>query len=234
MKKILIIGGNSSIGLSIIKKFVDKGDYVITTYNDKANRENLLGENIQSIHLDLENEKSIDKFTKQLYKITNKIDSAIFLSSILPGKKFTQYEDNDIDKVMAINFTGQVKLLHRLIKIFKKNSSLLMFSSISAEKGSYDPIYSASKGALSSFVKSIIPHLPKEVRINTIAPGLIEGSTMFKNMSGSLRTKHKSKITSNKFLNIEDLSQIVFDLCQDHWSHLNGACIDLNGGEHVR
>jgi hypothetical protein len=30
------------------------------------------------------------------------------------------------------------------------------------------------------------------------------------------------------------LSQIVFDLCQDHWSHLNGACIDLNGGEHVR
>ena len=233
MKKILIIGG-ANIGSAIIKKFIDKGDYVITTYNDKANKENLLGENIQPIHLDLENEKSIDKFTKQLYKITNKIDIAIFLSSILPGKKFTQYNDNDIDKVMAINFTGQIKLIHRLIKIFKKNSSLLMFSSISAEKGSYDPIYSASKGALSSFVKSIIPHLPKEVRINTIAPGLIEGSTMFKNMSSSLRTKHKVRLNLISSYNIEDLSQIVFDLCQDHWSHLNGACIDLNGGEHVR
>ena len=234
MKKILIIGGNSSIAPAIIKKFIDKGNYVITTYSDKCNKVNLSGENLKPIHLDLENDKSIDKFTKQLFGITNRIDVAIFLSSILPGKKFTKYSDIDIDKVMAVNFTGQIKLLHRLFKIFKKNSSILMFSSISGHKGSYDPIYSASKGALNSFVKSIIPHLPKGVRINNIAPGLIEGSTMFKNMSSSVRASHKVEIASNKFLNIEDLSQVVFDLCQDHWSHLNGACIDLNGGQHVR
>ena len=53
MKKILIIGGNSSIGPAIIKKFIDNGDYVITTYSDKSNKGNLSGENLKPMHLDL-------------------------------------------------------------------------------------------------------------------------------------------------------------------------------------
>jgi len=45
---------------------------------------------------------------------------------------------------------------------------------------------------------------------------------------------HKAQINSGKLLNEEDLAKIIFDLCQDHWNHLNGACIDLNGGQYVR
>jgi hypothetical protein len=43
-----------------------------------------------------------------------------------------------------------------------------------------------------------------------------------------------AQTNSGKLLNEEDLAKIIFDLCQDHWNHLNGACIDLNGGQYVR
>ena len=42
---------------------------------------------------------------------------------------------------------------------------------------------------------------------------------------------HRSQIPSENFRAERLVS--VFDLCQDHWSHLNGACIDLNGGQNV-
>jgi len=32
----------------------------------------------------------------------------------------------------------------------------------------------------------------------------------------------------------QDLAKIVFDLCQDHWVHMNEAWLDINGGQYVR
>ena len=45
---------------------------------------------------------------------------------------------------------------------------------------------------------------------------------------------HKKQIFSGNLLDKDDLAKIIFDLCQDHWGHLNGACIDLNGGQYLR
>ena len=57
---------------------------------------------------------------------------------------------------------------------------------------------------------------------------------MFRAMDVQRQEHHRSQIPSGKLLEPKDLARIVFDLCQDHWSHLNGACIDLNGGQNVR
>jgi 3-oxoacyl-[acyl-carrier protein] reductase len=114
------------------------------------------------------------------------------------------------------------------------SSRLLLFSSISAQRGSFDPIYSASKGALLSLVKSLAKSLPKGCRINSIAPGLIQSTTMFEEMTKERQDFHRENTPLKKLLHPQDLAKIVFDLCQDHWAHLNGACIDLNGGQNVR
>ena len=50
-----------------------------------------------------------------------------------------------------------------------------MFSSISGQKGTY----LSSKGAILSFVKSMVSQIPKGATINAIAPSLIENSSMY-------------------------------------------------------
>jgi NAD(P)-dependent dehydrogenase (short-subunit alcohol dehydrogenase family) len=79
-----------------------------------------------------------------------------------------------------------------------------------------------------------LPSLPTGATINAIAPGLVQDSAMFKNMTFDRQESHKKQVNSGKLLNQDDLAKIIYDLCEDHWSHLNGACIDLNGGQYVR
>ena len=232
MKNILIVGASSSIGNTIIKKFHSATTNIVATYNSKNCIES--GENIYPMFLDLTDDKSIKNFVVRLVKVFQHIDIGIFLPSIVLGKSLDEYGSNDIDIVMSVNFSGQAKILTQIQSKFIDGSQIIYFSSISAQKGSYDPIYAASKGAILSFVKSLASELPKGVRINAIAPGLIENSSMYNIMGKERQDFHRKQVPSNKLLQIEDLANVIYDLTKEHWSHLNGACIDLNGGRYVR
>lgn len=228
---VVIVGASSSIGFLISQKFSNSGLDVIGTYS--AGARNLKLVTSLELCLDLSNDKSIEKFAGDLKEFDKKIGVLIFLAGILPGKSLQDYESIEIDKVMSINFSGQAKVLSKITPLLSSEACILMFSSISARRGSFDPIYAASKGALLSFVKSMSSKLPSGVRINALAPGLIEGSSMHIEMDPEIQEMHKAQSHSKNLLSIEDLSEIVFDVCQSKWSHLNGACIDLNGGAYV-
>lgn len=229
---IVIIGATSSIGNVIISKFCSPSTRIIATYFSK---EDIGSEgNVYPVKLDLNKKQSIDNFIKTVKSILPHINTAIFLAAILPGNNLKEYNEADIEKVMAVNFIGQAKVIKGLLPLFDSDSQIIMVSSISAQKGSYDPIYAASKGAVLSFVKSLASSLSPRIRVNAIAPGLIKDSTMYENMDPDRREFHRMKTPNKRFLTMTDLAGIVFDLSGNHWAHLNGACIDINGGEYVR
>ena len=62
---------------------------------------------------------------------------------------------------MSINFSSQAIILKEIFSLIHSKSKIIMFSSISGQKGSFDPIYAASKGAILSFVKSMVSQIPK-------------------------------------------------------------------------
>ncbi len=231
MKTIIILGGSSSIGKAICNQFNTQDNKIISTYLDNSENN---PKNTESIYLNLNDNKSIINFSKKLASEKISIDILVSLAGILPGKNLLEYSFEEIDEVLSVNFSGQAKLIRNILPLLNNKSKLLLFSSISAQKGSYDPIYSASKGAILSFIKSVLPVIPEGSTINAIAPGLIQDSTMFKDMTKDRQEFHKKQIFSGNLLDKDDLAKIIFDLCQDHWGHLNGACIDLNGGQYLR
>lgn len=232
IQNVLIIGSSSVIAKEISLRFREESMRVIETYT--LNKPKILNEQSTALYLDLRSDESINTFVENLNKICTEIDVAIFLSGVLYGKSLDKYELSDIDEVMSVNFNGHAKLISKIVPFFTENSRLLLFSSISAQRGSFDPIYAASKGAVLSLVKSLATALPSGARINAIAPGLIQDSSMYKDMSQERQQHHRNQIPSGNLLASKDLAKIVFDLCQVHWAHLNGACIDLNGGQNVR
>lgn len=229
---IVVVGASSSIGGAITARFRSQAARIITTYASHAPAS--AEAQVDALHLDLREDASIDSFSQQLKVTLPRVDIAIFLAGLLPGKSLDEYGFSEIDEVMSVNFNGQAKVLSRMLPLLTGRSRVLMFSSISAQRGSFDPIYAASKGALLSFVKSMASRLPPGARINAIAPGLIQDSTMFRDMTEERQDYHRKQIPSGQLLRNESLAAVVVDLCQDHWGHLNGACIDLNGGQYVR
>ena len=231
MKTIVIVGASSSIGKLIISKFRSPSTRIITTYC--SNNDILPEDNMLPMKLDLKIDFSIDMFIEKIHSIATHIDIAIFLAGILPGKNLQEYDKVDIENVMTINFIGQVKIIKGILPLLDSNSQIIMISSISAQRGSYDPIYAASKGAILSFVKSLAVN-STGVRINAISPGLIEDSTMYKKMSPERQELHRQQTSHKTLLQISDLVDVIYDISKNNWKHLNGACIDLNGGQYVR
>jgi 3-oxoacyl-[acyl-carrier protein] reductase len=230
-KNIMIVGASASIGHSIISKFSSPSTRIIASYFSKIDIN--YEDNILALELDLNKDQSIEIFIKAVHSITSHIDTAIFLAGILPGKNLQEYEKADIEKVMTINFAGQAKVIKGMLPLLDTDSQIIMISSISAQRGSYDPIYAASKGAILSFVKSLAVGLGG-VRVNAIAPGLIEDSTMYKEMSPDRQEFHRQQTSQKALLHMTDLAGVIYDISKNHWKHLNGACIDLNGGQYVR
>lgn len=226
MRNVIIVGASSSVGSAVVDAFLAYGDNVISTYNNK---------NIpNSIHLDLIDNTSIISFPLRAGIQAGSIDVVIFLSSMLPGKDLINYKDDDLERVMTINFTGQVKLLRSLFPYLSEKSHIIMLSSVSGQRGSFDPIYAASKSAVLGFVKSLATNLGPNKRINTIAPGLIKDSAMYNQMSTERQELHRNNTPIKSLLEINDLAKIIVDITLPHWAHINGACIDVNGGQYVR
>ncbi len=230
MKSILLIGASSSVGSLVAKNFIDGGYKVTASYRSTPIVKNDM---TTSIQLDLSSNESILNFIESIKSKKYNFDVCVFLAGILPGKNMKEYGIDEIDEVMDINFIGFAKLYKYLYKYLKDESQLIIVSSISAQRGSYDPIYSASKGSLISLMKSLSQIKPLKTRVNAIAPGLIENTSMYRDMDKSRQAFHRDASPTNKLTKKEDLAKIIFDITLPHWSNVNGEVIKINGGSYV-
>lgn len=226
--RVVILGGSSSAGKSVVEAFVKAGDHILTTYNDSPLAQ--LPSNATSCRLDLRDNTSISDFVEIKLAAFGAIDRVVLLPGVLPGKSLGDYDDSEIDHVVAINFTSQVKLVRRMLPYMADGSLLIFVSSISGERGSYDPIYAASKGAMIPFAKSLATWLAPKIRCVVVSSALIQGSTMFQAMQSDRRAQHLERMPNKELVDSEDLARVIVDISQPHWRHANGSVIQLYGG----
>jgi len=230
-KNALIIGASSSLGPLIIEKFLANNYSVLATYN-KNSIQYTSDNRFTSVEVDLLSENSIEKFFEIDINSFGEINAVIFLSGILPGFSLENYNYSLMKKVMGVNFIGQAELIRRLKPKLAYGSSILFLSSISGSRGSFDPIYAASKSAQNAFIKSLVEWLSPNIRINSLAPGLIQGTTMFNDMDEERREYHRSLSPSKRLTTKEEIADIIFNLNEPSWKNLNGQVIHINGGSY--
>lgn len=231
-RHVLIVGASTSIGEAITQRFVAAGDRVLATTHRQSVAPSLTDQVLET-RLDLADPASLDRLAATVKAHGAPLDAVVFLSGVLPGKALSAYDDALMDEVMTINFTGQAALLRRLQPHLGEGAHILFMSSVSAERGSFDPVYAASKAAQIAFVKSLATWLAPGVRVNAIAPALIEGSSMFEAMAPERRDHHRKQTPTGRLTTRHELAEVVFSLCGPAWANLNGQVIRINGGAHV-
>ncbi len=226
LKNIFLVGGSSNLGLSIINK-INLDEYRIYSTFNKNKIINKLSSKIIQIKVDLSNNLKLEKL---LHKITFDFDVILFLQGELNGKPLKKFNTKEIIRNLDINFTSQSIILKHLIKKQKKNCLVIFVSSISAVKGSYDPIYAASKGATLSLIKSLSKSEAPKLKFVGVLPGTIDNTKMFMTLPIKKRKLLLSQIPNKELLNSDDLANILIDLIKPHWRHANGSIININGG----
>ena len=112
-KKILLIGGSSKLGQTLIEK-LNKNEYEIySTFN--KNKISLKNKKIKQFKIDLINLNERDYF------LPNKnFDYIFFLSGLLGGKSLHDNNLDNINSSIQVNLTSQILLLKKILKFQKK------------------------------------------------------------------------------------------------------------------
>jgi NAD(P)-dependent dehydrogenase (short-subunit alcohol dehydrogenase family) len=88
-------------------------------------------------------------------------------------KSLDELTDAELDRTFRTNVYAYFRLARAALKHMKPGAAIIATSSITGLKGSEElPDYSATKGAINAFTKTLAQALiPRSIRVNAIAPG---------------------------------------------------------------
>ena len=219
-KNLLIVGSSSTLGKKLSKNLSDRNLNIYQTSNQK---------NIKnSIKCNFEDADSIQESVRKIKALKVSFDYIFFLQGELLGKSLYKYKNDEIMKNLNINLLSCVQIIKN-VKL-SKNSLAIFVSSVSGQRGSYDPIYAAGKSALINLTKSLSSwHAPRN-RFICICPGPVKDTPMFNEFSSKRKRYHRISNPNKELLNSKDLASIILNLMEPHWRHANGSIININGG----
>jgi NAD(P)-dependent dehydrogenase (short-subunit alcohol dehydrogenase family) len=136
-------------------------------------------------------------------------------------------------KVFRVNFLAPVMLARGLLEELKAvKGSVVNVTSIAGSR--VHPFagaaYSTSKAALAALTREMAHDFGRVgVRVNAIAPGEIDTSIL----SPGTDKIVEQQIPMQRLGTPDEVAKIIYVLCTDTSSYVNGAEIHINGGQHV-
>lgn len=239
MEKVVIVTGASrGIGREIARQLARNNMKVVANYNQSEKEAKELKEELEkeNIRIDIvkaditrrEEAKKLVQFALQKY---NKIDILINNAGISEYKLFTDETDEDWKRIMDTNLYSAFVMSQEVIPnmIHNKVGCIINISSIWGVTGaSLEVLYSTSKAGLNGMTKALAKELgPSNIRVNAIAPGIIETS-MNNKFSKEELEEIKEEIPLERIGKTEDIAKCVKWLIED--SYTTGQIISINGG----
>ncbi|RMC34726.1 SDR family NAD(P)-dependent oxidoreductase [Paracoccus alkanivorans] len=143
-----------------------------------------------------------------------------------------QSSDELWQQVLAVNLMGPAALMRDLLPELEKGRGAVVNvgSIVGSRVHPFAGVaYACSKAALAALTREAAAELgPRGIRVNMVTPGEIETEIL------SPGTSELSSIIPLRRLGSPDeVAQVVLFLCSDQASYVNGASIDVNGGQHA-
>jgi NAD(P)-dependent dehydrogenase (short-subunit alcohol dehydrogenase family) len=143
--------------------------------------------------------------------------------------------DTDLDTwthVFQVNFFAPIMLARGLFReLSTAKGSIVNVTSIAG--GRVHPFagtaYATSKAALASLTREMAADFgPHGIRVNAIAPGEIDTAILSPGTE-----KIVEQIPMHRLGTTDEVAKIIYVLCTETSSYVNGAEIHINGGQHV-
>ena len=233
-KVIIVTGGSRGIGASTVKLLAKDDNKIILNYNKSEEQAQKLQQenpNIEIYKADVSQREEVHKMIENILNKYGKIDVLVNNAGISESKVFTDVTDEDWNKIINTNLYSAFCVTQEVLPnmIHNKKGCIINISSVWGIVGaSCETIYSIAKAGMDGMTKSLAKELgPSNIRVNSIAPGIID-------------TDMNKKLTSNDIENIEeeiplgkigktiDIARCVKWILEDEYT--TGQIISVNGG----
>lgn len=240
-KNVLVTGGSRGIGAATVKAFANAGANVAFNYNKNYRAADNLkkecergGSDIFFMECDVSVYTEVTLFVEKVVERFKKIDILVNNAGIWFKSTIDSYTVDQWRKMIQVNMDSVFyfcTLIARHMKENQINGSIINVASSSAQIGEkFYSHYSASKGGIISFTKSLSRELgPDGIRINCVAPGWIRTD-----MTEEILKEEEEEVLNRMSLGFipepEHIANGILFLASDMAAAITGEVLNINAG----
>ena len=244
-RRAIVTGGASPRGLgkATARLLAAEGATVAIVDIDGAAAEEAareLGHGHLGCALDVTDNTACNAVVAQVAEQLGGIDILINNAGITQPIRLMDISPSDYDAVLDVNLRGTLNMSQAAIPHMRAagGGAIVCISSASGQRGGGifgGPHYSASKAGVMGLVKAMARELgPDGIRVNAVAPSLIDTDITAGIMTEEQRRKIVSEIPLGRVGHAEDVAGACLFLVSDLSAYVTGATLDVNGGSHMR
>ena len=221
MRKILVVGGSSGIGKSILIQNLPTCEIINFSRTEPP---------IQHVHL---KHYAIDILKDELPSLES-LDAVVYCPGSIVLKPFGRLSRQDFMNDMEINFFGAVHLIQKYLENLKSGTSpsILLFSTVAVKMGmGFHASIASAKGAVEGLVKSLAAEFIPTIRVNAIAPTLTDtplAKSLLRNdlIIEKMIERHPLK----KILSPEEVAELATFLISERSGSITGQIFQMDCG----
>lgn len=234
-KTVIVTGASQGIGAAVANLFLER-DYNVVATSRRISEKNELrrSDNVALVDGDIALDETAAKIVDTALKRFGTIDALVNNAGIFISRPFTETTLEDFRALSATNLDGFFFLTQRVIKQFlaqKGGGSVVTVTASIADHplaALPSSVSMITKGGLNAVSRNLAMEYAKEgIRVNAVAPGLVETPLLAKVPTDFLRT-----LSPNGQVGASaDIAEAVLYLTQA--SQVTGEVLHVNGGSHL-
>ena len=240
----LITGGSRGIGYATADAFLREGATVVIAASSQASadkavnqlREKYPESKIAGIAPDLASLESVRQAFDYIRKTFGCVDILVNNAGVSESTPFTEYTEEMFDKVMDLNVKGVFNSIRAASEcmLARGTGVILSTSSMVSKHGQPSGLaYPVSKFAVNGLTVSLARELgPKGIRVNAVAPGIIE-TDMMKAVPKEVIEPLIKNIPLRRLGQPEDIANAFVFLASDDASYITGVVLSVDGMAHT-
>jgi NAD(P)-dependent dehydrogenase (short-subunit alcohol dehydrogenase family) len=243
--RVAIVTGGASprgIGLATARLFAEQGARIAildlrAEEAEAAARE--LGDEHRGYGCDVADRGAAHSTVERVLRDFGQVDALLNFAGISRSTKILDIAEDEYDAVMRINLGGTMNMCQAVVPAMReaRRGAIICIGSVAALRGGGlfgSSAYAASKGGVQSLAKALARELgPDNIRVNAIAPGLIDTDIFQGKLTDEKRTEILASIPLGRLGQPKDVAQLALFLVCDWSSWITGTVMDVNGGGHI-
>ncbi|BEU28545.1 SDR family NAD(P)-dependent oxidoreductase [Paraburkholderia sp. 22B1P] len=241
-ERVVIITGAASqqgIGFAAARRMATEGATVVLLDLDEdkvASAAAALGNPHLGFACDVSDAEQCKVVARQVFAKFGRTDVLVNSAGVSQPKAALEIDAVDLARIFDVNVNGTFFMSQAVIPYMKRRSSgsIVCIGSVSAQRGGGimgGAHYSASKGAVHSLAKSLARELAGTgIRVNAIAPGLIETGFIAGRIDEVRRAAVIADTPLGRLGTADDVAKACLYLASDMSSYVTGIVLDVNGG----
>ncbi len=235
----IVTGAARGIGRAIVLELLKQGrivagiDINAEQLNDLEQVCRQQGFEVITKCVDITNTTALTEVLEELANQLGGIGILVNNAGITRDKLMIQMDDDDFDKVIAVNLRAAFVATRVAARSMVRNKfgRIISISSVAGVMGQAGSTnYAASKAGLIGMTKSIAREVGKKnITANCIAPGFIQ-TDMTTVLPDEVKQKAMEIIPVRRFGTVEDVARAVAFLASDDAGYISGQVLCVDGG----